>query len=188
MTHEPALEAHEHREHAEHAAHTKDRFILTVSITVAVLAALAAFTGSLETLEAGEGITASGEAVLEQEKAADAWGEYQADSLKRHLLKIAADAGGPRTAEYLAAAKDQAGRQANVRKQAVEDEAERDRQMAISRSHEHRHHWLTLAATLLEIAIAVSTVAIVTHQRAFWLGSITLGVVGAAILGGTYLG
>jgi len=45
-----------------------------------------------------------------------------------------------------------------------------------------------LAATLLEIAIAVSTVAIVTHQRAFWLGSITLGVVGAAILGGTYLG
>jgi len=75
-----------------------------------------------------------------------------------------------------------------VRKQAVEDEAERDRQMAISRRHEHRHHWLTFAATLVEIAIAVSTVAIVTHQRAFWLGSVTLGVVGAAILGGTYLG
>ena len=38
MTHDPALEAHEHAEHAEHAAHLRDPFISRVSITVAVLA------------------------------------------------------------------------------------------------------------------------------------------------------
>jgi len=38
MSHDPALEAHEHAEHAEHAAHARDPFISRVSITVAVLA------------------------------------------------------------------------------------------------------------------------------------------------------
>ena len=47
MSHDPALEAHEH---AEHAAHARDPFIAKVSITVAVLAVMAAATGSLETV------------------------------------------------------------------------------------------------------------------------------------------
>ena len=42
MTHDPALEAHEHAEHAEHAAHEHDPFISRVSITIAILAVLAA--------------------------------------------------------------------------------------------------------------------------------------------------
>ena len=32
-----------------------------------------------------------------------------------------------------------------------------------------RHHWLTGAATLIEIGIALSTVAIITRRRLFWL-------------------
>ena len=53
---DPALEAHEHAEHAEHAAHEKDPFISRVSITVAVLAVMAAAAGSLETVEGGRAI------------------------------------------------------------------------------------------------------------------------------------
>src|SRR5947209_8975351 len=94
MTHDPALEAHEHAEHAEHAAHAHDPFISRVSITIAVLAVLAASVGSLETIEAGGAITSASEAVLSQDKATDLWGEYQADSLKKHLYGLAADAGG----------------------------------------------------------------------------------------------
>ena len=47
---------------------------------------------------------------------------------------------------------DEVGKQAEIRKRAMDDEAERDKLMATSRGHEHRHHWLTVAATLLEIA------------------------------------
>ena len=182
MTYDPALDAHEHREHAEHAAHANDTFISRVSITVAVLAVLAAFTGSLETVAAGRAITAASEAALAQDKATDAWDEYQADSLKKHLYAIAAEGGGPHAAEYQATAKEQTGRQAEVRKRALDDEAERDQLMAESRASEHRHHWLTIAATLLEIAIAICTVAIVTHRRAFWLGSLALGAAGIVML------
>ena len=97
---DPALSAHEHAEHAEHAAHANDPFISRVSITIAVLAVLAAAVGSLETLEAGAAIESSSEAVLEQNKASDIWGEYQADSLKKHLYGIAADAGGANAERY----------------------------------------------------------------------------------------
>src|ERR1700744_6775045 len=91
---DPALEAHEHAEHAEHAAHAKDPFISRVSITVAVLAVLAATAGSLETVEGGRAITESSEAGLAQAKATDAWNEYQADSLKRHMYTIAGNQDG----------------------------------------------------------------------------------------------
>src|ERR1700743_1134167 len=94
MEHDPALEAHENAEHAEHAAHARDPFISRVSITVAVLAVLAATAGRLEPVEGGRAITESSEAVLAQDKATDAWNEYQADSLKRHMYDIAAGNGG----------------------------------------------------------------------------------------------
>lgn len=187
MTHDPALEAHEHREHAEHAAHEHDPFIAQVSITVAVLAVLAASVGSLETVEAGGALTAASEAVLSQDRATDAWNEYQADSLKKHIYGIAADAGGAKAGSYAATAKEQTGKQAEIRKHAQEDEAERDKLMATSRLHEHRHHWLTAAATMLEIGIAICTVAIITRRRTFWLGSVLLAVIGLGLLGAAYL-
>ncbi|THD74328.1 MAG: DUF4337 family protein [Phenylobacterium sp.] len=187
MTHDPALEAHEHAEHAEHAAHEHDPFISRVSITVAILAVLAAGMGSLETIEAGGAITSASEAVLSQDKATDAWNEYQADSLKKHIYGLAADAGGPKAGKYGDTAKEQTGRQAEVKKQAQEDEADRDKLMAASREHEHRHHWLTAAATLTEIGIAICTVAIITRRRSFWLGSILLALVGLGLFATAYL-
>src|SRR5271170_7218159 len=92
MSHDPALEAHEHAEHAEHAAHGHDPFIARVSLTVAGLAVRAAAAGRLETVEGGRAITQSSEAVLAQDKATDSWYEYQADSLKRHMYELAGDA------------------------------------------------------------------------------------------------
>lgn len=187
MTHDPALEAHEHAEHAEEAAHERDPFISRVSITIAILAVLAATVGSLETVEAGGVITSASEAVLNQDKATDVWGEYQADSLKRHLYGIAADAGGPKAAQYQGTAKEQGAKQAELKKQAQEDEAERDKLLAASRVHERHHHWLTAAATLLEVGIALCTVAIVTRRRTFWLSSVGLGVLGLVVGGAAYL-
>ena len=187
MTHDPALEAHEHAEHAEHAAHAHDPFISLVSITVAILAVMAASVSSLETIEAGGAITSASEAVLSQDKATDSWNEYQADSLKKHLYGIAADAKGPKADEYAKTSKEQVAKQAEIKKQALEDEADREKLMAASRLHEHRHHWLTGAATMLEIGIAICTVAIITRRRPFWIGSVLLAVVGLALFGAAYL-
>src|SRR5579883_1607138 len=133
MTHDPALEAHEHMEHAEHASHESDPFISKVSITVAVLAVLAAGVSSLETIEAGGAITSASEAVLSQDKATDLWAEYQADSLKKHIYGIAADAPGPKADKYAKTAKEQTEKQKDVAKEAAANEHERDVLMAASK-------------------------------------------------------
>lgn len=187
MPHDTPLEAQESAEHAEHAAHANDPFISQVSITVAVLAVLAAAVGSLETIEAGGAITTSSEAVLQQDKATDAWDEFQSDSLKKHIYGIAADGGGAKAEKYAATAKEQTDKQAKDRKTAEDFEADRDKLLAVSRQHEHRHHWLTAAATLLEIGIAICTVAIITRKRSFWLGSLALAAGGLSLFAAAYL-
>ncbi len=187
MSHDPALEAHEHAEHAEHAAHEKNPFISRVSITVAVLAVMAATAGSLETVEASRAIAQSSEAVLAQDKATDSWNEYQADSLKRHMYEIASATGSPKTEEYLKDIKEQREGQSKAREKAEEAEHERDTSLRDSALHEDRHHWLTGSATLVEIGIALSTVAIITTRRTFWLSAIGLGAVGAILFAVAYL-
>ena len=181
MSHDPALEAHEHSEHAQHAAHEADPFTARVAITVAFLAVLAAAATSMETVEGGLAITASSEAVLAQDKATDSWNEYQADSLKKHIYGIAADAGGPHAADYRRTAKEQTDKQDEIRKRATENEAESRKLSAESAGHERRHHWLTGAATLVEIGIALSTIAIITKRRPFWFGALGLGIVGLVL-------
>jgi hypothetical protein len=188
MSQDPALEAHEHVEHAEHAAHEANPFISRVSITVAVLAVMAAAAGSLETVEAGRAITESSEAVLAQEQATDAWNEYQADSLKRHMYDIAADGGGSHSGAYTKDSADQRGGQDKARKSAAGFEKERDQHTAASAIHEERHHWLTGSATLIEIGIALSTVAIITRRQTFWFGAMGLGAVGLTLFAFAYLG
>src|ERR1700760_2918690 len=91
MAHDAPLEAHEHMEHAEHAAHEGDPFVGKVSITIAILAVLAATAGSLETIESGKAITTSADAVLKQDQATDNWGFANSKAVRKNLYLIAAD-------------------------------------------------------------------------------------------------
>lgn len=184
---DPALEAHEHAEHAEHAAHEKNPFISRVSITVAVLAVMAAAAGSLETVEGGRAITESSEAVLAQDKATDSWNEYQADSLKRHMYAIASATGSAKADDYAKEIAKDRDSQDKAREKAEDSEKDRDARVRESAVHEQRHHWLTGAATLIEIGIALSTVAIITARRAFWFSAMGLGALGAALFAFAYL-
>ena len=184
---DPTLEAHEHAEHAEHAAHENNPFISQVSITIAILAVVAAITGSLEAVEAGAAIIDANKAVLKQDQATDAWDLYQARSLKKHLYAIAADAGGPKADEYKKTSKHESDGANQTQTDARNLEAEREKLVAESQTHEERHHHLTVGATLLEIGIAISTIAIITRQRWTWVAAAVLGVAGAAVAVGSFL-
>ena len=187
MENDPALDAHEHAEHAEHAADERDPFIANVSITIAVLAVLAAAAGSLELIEGDKAITASAEAVLRQDQATNSWTEYEADSLKRHMYTIASNAGGAHADDYKKAVQDNSKKQDKVRAEAKDKEAERDSLIKESDGHEKRHDWLTGSATITEIGIAISTVAIITKRRMAWFGALALGAAGLTLLGWSFL-
>ncbi|WP_254600857.1 DUF4337 family protein [Caulobacter sp. S45] len=137
--------------------------------------------GSLETVQSATAINATSRAVLVQDKATDVWNEYQADSLKKHVYGIAADAPGPNAARYRKASADQVQAQNILRDKATAGEHERDQLVETAEAAEKRHHWLTAAAALLEIGIGVSSVSIITKNRLFWFGALALGLGGLVL-------
>ena len=181
------LEAHEHAEHAEHAAHGGNKLIAWVSMTIAVLAVLSAVVGSLETLASGQALTEKNEAVLAQSKASDSWAFYQAKSLKKHIYGIAADQGGPKADKYRKTAASNEADENKIQDEAKALEKERDEHSKLAEVAEGRHHRLTVAATLLHMGIAISTIAIIASWRWPWIASLVLGVAGSAIAAWAYL-
>ena len=54
--------------------------------------------------------------------------------------------------------------------------------------HEHRYHRLTLGATLLQIAIAMATISIITGGHRWpWFASLALGIGGTVAAATAYL-
>ena len=103
------------------------------------------------------------------------------------MYEIAAGNGGAKAAEWKAEIPKEREDQNTARGHAGEAEKDRDAKMAESEKHEDRHHWLTGSATLIEIGIALSTVAIITKRQVFWLGAVGLGAVGAVLFAVAYL-
>ena len=138
-------------------------------------------TGSLETIEDGSAIIDANKAVLAQDQATDQWDFYQAKSLKKHMYTIAAASGGANADKFAAIAKKEGDDAEGVQTEAKKLEAERETLLGESRAHESRHHRLSLGATLLEIGIAIATIAIITRHRITWVLSAILGLAGAAV-------
>ncbi|WP_158914920.1 DUF4337 family protein [Caulobacter sp. S45] len=182
-----AYEAHEQNERAEHAHQIHHPLITRVSITIALLAVSAAIVGSLETVASGAAINATSRAVLFQDRATDAWNEYQADSLKKHIYGIAGDTPGPNAARYRKTAAEQVEVQKLLRAKAEGDERQREHLVQVAEAAERRHHWLTAAAALLEIGIGVSSVSIITQNKWLWYAALALGAGGLSLFAVSWL-
>lgn len=181
------MEAHEHAEHAAHAAHENSPLISQVTMTIAVMAVIAAIGGSLETTEGDKTIVAKNEAVLQQNRATDLWNEYEAKSLKKNLYALFADQPGPKAAAYAKVAAQNAADQKTLMAQATAFEKARDKWSEAAEIHEKRHGRLTLASTLLHMAIAIATLAIILQRRWPWLTAIALTAAGLALAAWAYL-
>jgi cell division protein FtsN len=178
----------EHAEHAQHVAHSGDRSLAMISITIAVLAVLAATVGSLETIETAATIGAKNHAVLLQTKASDAWAFYQAKSMKQNLYAALAETAGAKRQEFLDKAQRYAEEQKEIEGQAKDLEHKAEAAFEGSEVHERRHHILTVAVTLLHIAIAVATIAIILRGMLWpWRAAVGLGAAGAIAAAFAYL-
>ncbi len=181
----------EHFEHAENAGHASllgDPFLMQVSVTIAILAVIAATAGSLETLETAGAIGDKNAAVLLQNKATDTWNFYQAKSIKKNLYAIAAANGGPKADDFKKQAERNGVDEEEIfaKGQALEHQSEE--KLRDSERHEHRHHILTVAVTLLHVAIAIATIAIIVRgQRWPWYAALALGAMGTMGAAYTYI-
>ena len=181
------LENHEHAEHAEHAAHSGDSLIGQVTFTIAVLAVAAAIAASLETTESDAAIGAKNDAVLVQDQATDQWGFANSKSLRKNIFAIASDAGGAKAAAYAKSAAKESADSDGAKAAAKALEQKRDTFLEQGERHEKRHGRLTVASTLLHMAIAISTLAIILHRRWPWLTALALSAAGIVVGAWAYL-
>ena len=181
------LENHEHAEHAAHGAETGDSLISQVTFTIAVLAVVAAIAASLETTESDAGLTAKNDAVLVQDQATDQWGFANSKSLRKNIYTIAADAGGAKGAAYAKSAAKEGADEKVAQAGAKALETKRESFLAQGERHEVRHGRLTVASTLLHMAIAIATLAIILHKKWPWYAALGLSAGGLLVGAWAYI-
>lgn len=182
----------EHIRHASHAVHGEGDPKLTrdVALAVTVMAILAATLGSLQETESAHALGQKNEAVLLQARASDQWSFFQSKSVKKNSYQIAAEqasGAGRDPAPFSDKAKRYAQEEEDVQAKATELEEQSRAEWERSTHHTHRLHVLTLAATLVHIGIAVSSLAIFTSRRLPLHGALVLAAGGIAVAAWAYL-
>lgn len=75
-----------------------------------------------------------------------------------------------------------------IREKAERLEHQVEEKLHAAERHEHRHHILTMAATLLHVAIAITTIAIITKGHKWpWYCGLAMGASGVVLAGYAYL-
>ncbi|WP_295652304.1 DUF4337 domain-containing protein [uncultured Mucilaginibacter sp.] len=167
---DPTESLHERiHESAHHAAEKgKNKWIVYVALTTAIIAVLSAITSLLAA-------HAADETMLSQIKASDQWAYYQAKGIKTDILisetKTLQAMGQTPPAEDVAKIKDNKKQQEEISKKAKEFEEE-------SKLNDDKHNTLARSVTLFQIAIAIGAISILIKKRIYWL--ISLGFAGVA--------
>ena len=178
--------AHDHA--VEHEAQ-KGGLAQQVAIFSAILATVGAIISLLGGDSQNKAMLYKNEAVLERAHATDQWNFYQAKSIKQNMAEIAAaNATDPKVAEkYRAEAERYKKEKGEVEKDAkTHDEAYKawnDK----SEHAGHPHHFLAISITLLQIAIALASITVLTQKRWLLVGAAISALVGAILGVAAYL-
>ena len=180
---EHGIHVHGAHDHAvEHAAHTPG-LGQQVAIFTAVLATVGAIVSFFGGDTQNKALLFKNEAVLERAEASDQWNFYQAKSMKQNLAELAAAINtDPAKVEFYKA---EAARYAKE-KQAIQLVAKQheDKSKAFNESSEHAlhpHHYLAISMTLLQIAIALASITVLTRKRWLLYGAGLSAFIGAIL-------
>ena len=173
--------AHDHA--VEHEAH-KGGLGQQVAIFSAVLATVGAIVSFLGGHTQNEALLFKNEAVLKKTEASNMWNYYQAKSTKQNLAEFASGiATDPKAIErFQAQVKRYESEKEGIKKDAEALEAQSKAASEKSEHALHPHHFLSVSMTLMQIAIALASITVLTQKR--WL----LALAAVSALGGAILG
>lgn len=173
--------AHDHE--VEHQARHGPGLAQQVAIFTAILSTLGAIVSYQGGAAQNEAMILKNEAVLKKTHASDLWNYYQAKSTKGNLAEFAAGlAATPDKVEHYrkeAARYDQEKKEIKAQAEALEQQAQKANEQ--SERLLHPHHRLAQAMTLIQIAISLASITVLTRKK--WL----LALAGVSALGGAGL-
>ena len=178
--------AHDHA--VEHEAH-KGGLGQQVAIFSAVLATVGAIVSFFGGDTQNKALLEKNSAVLERAEATDLWNFYQAKSIKQSLAEQASVlATDPKVADkYRQEAERYKKEKADIEKDARKHEEKYKAHNEASEKALHPHHNLAISMTLLQIAIALASITVLTQKRWLLVGAALSAFVGAVLAIVAYL-
>lgn len=180
-----------HDHEVEHVAqHGGDSFTSRLAVLTAVLSTVGAIFGYMGGHSQNAALLYKNEAAIQKTSASNQWNYYQAKSNKQNLAELSVTLTRGDDQEKFK----QAVERYKKEKEEIKAEADKLEAAAKEADHEsekemHVHERWALATTLLQIAIALSAITLLTRKR--WMlvgvyGSTALGV-GVGIMGYLHL-
>ena len=172
--------AHDHA--MEHEAQ-KGGLGQQVAIFSAVLATVGAIVSFFGGHTQNDALLYKNDAVFERAEASDQWNFYQAKSMKQNLAEMAAAINAdPKKVEfYQSEAKRYAAEKKDIEKEARKHEDKAKEFNARSEKALHPHHSLSISMTLLQIAIALASITVLTQKRWLLYGAAFSAFAGAVL-------
>ncbi len=154
-----------------------------IAVMTAIMATIGALLSYQASVTLGEAILLKNEAAIKKTEAADQWNFYQAKSNKQNLAELAT---------ILTNGKDQADKKSDIARYSIEKieikkKAEATEKLSreadeSSEKYMHSHHRWATGVTMLQIAISLAAITILTRRR--WLEYASLTCAGVGIVFG----
>ena len=157
-----------------------------ISLTTAILAALAAIASLKAGATVNEALVLKTDATRFQAQASDQWAYYQAKGIKSAVTLNSINtwqaAGKTPPPQLSAESARYIAQQDSISRAAKELEHQRDEKSREAEELLSRHESYAAAVALLQIAIALGAIAALTRYRVVWYGSVGLGAVAIVLL------
>ena len=166
---------HEIMEAHEAGVLEDSRLTLPVAVTLSILAVLVAIATLL-------GHRASTEEIILQTKATDLWALFQAKNIRLHEMQGFADLLGtlsPADKEKTEALREKYLKEIDRYEQEKDEASEQAKELEKEReSSSRRADRYEAGEVILEIALIICSLTLLTKKRIFWLSGIALGLIG----------
>ncbi|HLO61545.1 MAG TPA: DUF4337 domain-containing protein [Azonexus sp.] len=169
-----------HDHEVEHVAqHGGDNFTSRIAVLTAVLSTVGAIFGYMGGHSQNAALLYKNDAAIQKTAASNQWNYYQAKSNKQNLAELSVTlTTGEAQQKFQAAIERYKKEKEEIKVEADKLEAEAKASDEHSNQEMHVHERWALATTLIQIAIALSAITLLTRKR--WM---LVGVYGASALG-----
>ena len=173
--------AHDHA--VEHAAeHEESKLGQYIAIFTAILASIGAIVSYQGGDAQNEAMMYKNEAVLMKTQASDQWNFYQSKSNKVHLMELASDMAPKEKQDYYKSKIEKYEiDKADIKKKAEALETKSEEANKKSDALMVPHHKLAQAMTLIQIAISLASITVLTRKK--WL----FAIAAVAAIGGVVM-
>ena len=160
---------------------------------VALFSAILATVGAIVSFFGGDtqnkAMLYKNDAIAARSDASDQWTFYQATSMKRTMAEIAAaNATDPKVAEKYRAEAERYKKESEEPMKAAQGFEKKYKELDAKSEHAmHPHHYLSIAMTFLQIAIALASVTVLTQKRWLFSAAALAALIGAVLTGFAYL-